>query len=72
MSLKIKAKTADIFHKDMEDIIIKDIREMDSDALKYLIEHMYPVHADFNEDCETIKITVDEEQLSGADLEDIF
>jgi hypothetical protein len=72
MSLKIKAKTTDIFHSDMEDVIINDIKHMDSDALKYLIEHMYPVHAEFNEDCETIKITIDEQEAPGADLEDIF
>jgi hypothetical protein len=72
MSLKIKAKTTDIFHKDMEDRIIEDIREMDSDGLKYLIEHMYPVHAEFNDDCETIKITIDEHEAPDANLEDIF
>lgn len=72
MSLKIKAKTTDIFHEDMQDIIINDIRQLDSDGLKYLIEHLYPVHADFNDDCETINISINEDEASGADLEDIF
>lgn len=70
--LKVPETTADIFHLDMQEVIINDIKEMDSDALKYLIEHMYPVHADFNDDCETIKITVDFQEAPGADLEDIF
>jgi len=72
MSLKIKAKTTDIFHKDMEDRIIEDIREMDSDGLKYLIEHMYPVHAEFNDDCETINISINEEEAPDCNLDDIF
>jgi len=72
MSLKIKAKTTNIFHKDMEDRIIEDIREMDSDGLKYLIEHLYPVKAEFDDDCETINITIDEEEAPDCNLDDIF
>ena len=70
--MKLQGKSADVFHKDIEDRIIEDIREMDSDSLKYLIEHLYPVKAEFNEDCETIKITVNEQEAPGSDLEDIF
>lgn len=70
--MKLEGKKAEVFHKDMEDRIIQDIREMDSDGLQYLIEHMYPVHAEFDNDCETIIITIDEQEAPGADLEDIF
>jgi len=70
--MKLEGKTSEIFHKDMEDRIIQDIREMDSDGLKYLIEHLYPVHAEFDSDCETIIISIDEQEAPGADLEDIF
>jgi len=72
MSLKIKAKTTNIFHKDMEDRIIEDIREMDSDGLKYLIEHLYPVKAEFDDDGETINITIDEDEAPDCNLNDIF
>ena len=72
MSLKIKAKTTDIFHEDMQDIIINDIRQLDSDGLKHLIEHLYPVKADFNDDCETINISINEDEAPGVNLEDIF
>jgi hypothetical protein len=70
--MKLEGKTTDVFHKEMEDRIIQDIKEMDTDNLKCLIEYLYPVHADFNDDCETIKITVDEQEAPGLDLEDIF
>jgi hypothetical protein len=72
MSLRIKAKKTNIFHKDMEDVIIKDIKEMDLDSLKYLIEHMYPVTAKLDEDCETFIITVNEDEAPDCNLEDIF
>lgn len=72
MSLKIKSKKTNIFHSDMEDVIINDIKHMDADALKYLIEHMYPVHAEFDEDCETINISINEDEAPGANLEDVF
>jgi hypothetical protein len=72
MSLKIKSKKTNIFHSDMEDVIINDIKHMDSDALKYLIEHMYPVTAEFDEDCETINISINEDEAPGVNLEDIF
>jgi len=72
-NLKTNAKSVDIFHEDMQNRIIEDIKEMDSDALKYLVEHMYPVKAKFNDDCETIHIKVDSEQTSDeTTLKDIF
>jgi hypothetical protein len=33
----------EIHHLDMQERIIEDIKEMDMDCLKDLIEHMYPV-----------------------------
>jgi len=72
-NLKTNAKSVDIFHEDMQNRIIEDIKEMDSDALKYLIEHMYPVKAEFNDDCETINIQVDSSETSeDTTLQDIF
>ena len=72
MSLKVNKKQIDIFHKDIQNKIIEDIKEMDSDSLIELIEHLYPVIVEFNEDCETIKIKVNENEAPGCDLKDIF
>jgi len=53
------------------DIIQRDIKEMDSDNLEALIEHMYPVKATYNPETELVEIVVEQSQV-GVSVEEIF
>lgn len=63
----LKGKKAVIDDREFTEIIINDIREMDSDVYAGLVEYMYPVKAEYEDGLITLEPT-DENQ----NLEDIF
>ena len=65
-----KGNKAEVFHEDIQNRIIEDIKEMDMDNLVALIEHMYPVKA-IDLDGENIEITVNG-QMGFTTLKEIF
>lgn len=72
--LKVNAKTVQVNQKVLEQRMIEDIREMDMDVLTDLFQYMYPVKVDDVQgmEGEEVIVTVDESQMSGGDLNDIF
>jgi chromosomal replication initiation ATPase DnaA len=72
--LNVKAKTVQVGQQVLEQRMIEDIREMDMDALTDLFQYMYPVKVDDVQgmEGEEVIVTVDESQMSGGDLNDIF
>lgn len=72
--LNVKAKTVQVGQEVLEQRMIEDIREMDMDALTDLFQYMYPVKVDDVEglEGEEVIVTVDDNQMSGGDLNDIF
>lgn len=72
-SLKVEVQKAEVFHEDIQNRMIEDIREMDMDSLVDLIRYMYPVSVTENDDCETLEISIpDADFREGMTLNDIF
>ena len=70
-SLKVEAQKGEVFHEDIQERIIYDIREMDMDSLVDLIRYMYHVNVEENDDCETLTISLLDPR-DGETLNDIF
>lgn len=72
--LKVNAKMVQVSQKVLEQTMIEDIREMDMDSLTDLFQYMYPVKVDDVQgmEGEEVIVKVDENQMSGGDLNDIF
>lgn len=72
--LKVNAKMVQVSQKVLEQRMIEDIREMDMDSLTDLFQYMYPVKVDDVQgmEGEEVIVKVDENQMSGGDLNDIF
>jgi len=72
--LNVKTKTVQVGQQVLEQRMIEDIREMDMDSLTDLFQYMYPVKVEDVEglEGEEVIVTVDESQMPGGDLNDIF
>ena len=72
--LSVNETSAEVSVDTIVNQMINDLREMDMDGLKHVIESMYPVVVEDVEglEGEVVNISVDFQEAPGLTLEDIF